>query len=235
MPGIKNVSTVIAAGGSGDRFGGDIPKQFLDIEGEPMVVRAIKPFLEAENLKIIAVAVPLDWINWMKAQVKDRDWGKIVKVVQGGANRGESVFAGLKAVKDSDVVHIHDAARPFTTLRMLAEASKKAWEYGGAAVAIPVKDTLKRETEGIIASTINRENLWRIQTPQTFRTKVILKAYKIAMKLGFMGTDDCVLLERFTGIKVKLVQGSELNIKITTPEDLELAKAIARMGEDENG
>ena len=229
MPEYKYISAVIAAGGSGDRFGGDIPKQFMELENEPVIIRSIMPFLEMEYLRAIAVSVPADWLNWMRDQVKQRNWNKIVKVVQGGAHRGESVYAGLKAVKDSDIVHIHDAARPFLTSRMLTDAAQKAWEYGGAAVAVPVKDTLKKESEGIISSTVNRENLWQVQTPQTFRTKVIIKAYKIAMNLGFRGTDDCVLLERLTGIKVKLVQGSDLNIKITRPEDFQLASAIVKL------
>jgi len=231
MPEYKSISAIIAAGGSGNRFGGEIPKQFMDLENEPVVIRSIFPFLEMDYLKSIAVAVPAEWMDWMRDQIKDRKWSKYVKVVQGGAHRGESVYAGLEIVKDSDVVHIHDAARPFLTKKMLTEAAKKAWEYGGAAVAVPVKDTLKKEDEGLIVSTVSRENLWQVQTPQTFRTKVILKAYKIAMNLGFQGTDDCVLLERLTGIKVKLVQGSELNIKITQPEDFKLAAAIVRMND----
>lgn len=225
----KSTAVVIAAGGSADRFGGNIPKQFLDLGGEPVVIRALKPFLKEPELKTVAVAVHRDWMDWMKEQLCRRGWDKKVKVVPGGAHRGESVFNGLKAIKDTDIVHIHDAARPFVNLRMITEAAKRAWEYGGAAVAIPVKDTIKKENEGIIAATFSRDNLWRVQTPQSFRTKVILKAYKIAMKLGFQGTDDCVLLEKLTGIKVRLIQGSELNIKITTPEDFLLAQAITRM------
>ena len=160
MPEYKSISAIIAAGGNGNRFGGQIPKQFMELENEPIVIRSIIPFLEIEYLKAIAVAVPANWMNWMRDQIKDRKWNKYVKVVQGGAHRGESVFAGLKIVKDSDVVHIHDAARPFPTQRMLSEAAERAWEYGGAAVAVPVKDTLKKEKEGIIVSTVSRENLW---------------------------------------------------------------------------
>jgi len=229
MPEFKTIAAVIAAGGIGERFGSDTPKQFLEIEGVPIVVRAIKPFLLQPGMKSIAVVVPVNWLNWMKDKVKEYDLGKMVKVIKGGSHRGESVYNGLKALKETDIVHIHDAARPFITRELLERVSQKAWEYGGAAVAVPVKDTVKKESDGVIVSTLNRDNLWRVQTPQTFRTKVIQKAYKVAVKLGFQGTDDCVLLERLTGIKVKLVPGSELNIKITTPEDYVLSKAIAKV------
>jgi 2-C-methyl-D-erythritol 4-phosphate cytidylyltransferase len=228
----ESVGVVIAAGGSGDRFGGDTPKQFLDLEGEAVVIRALRPFLGESRLKMIAVAVPAKWMHWMGGQVESQGLSEIVKIVPGGAHRGASVFAGLKVVQDTDVVHIHDAVRPFASKKTLKEAAQKAWEYGGAVVAVRVKDSLKKESDGLIVSTIDRERIWRAQTPQTFRTNVILKAYKIALNSGFQGSDDAILLEKFTGIKVKLIPGTEMNFKITTEDDFQLARAIIRMNKD---
>lgn len=225
----KTLSAVIAAGGKADRFGQDIPKQFIELEGVPIVVRSIEPFVKHPECTGVAVAVPAEWVDWMKGQVKERNWKDIVKVVKGGKQRGDSVYAGLKALKETDIVLVHDAARPFITTEMITKTAMKAWEYGGAAAAVPITDTIKRERDGIIIGTINRNGLWRVQTPQAFRFKVIMKVYKIARKQDFQGTDDAALLERFTGIKVKLVPGSEINIKITTPEDLKFAAAFARI------
>lgn len=223
------MSAVIAAGGFGERFGGEVPKQFAELEGEPVVIRSLKPFILHPDCSGIAVAVPGGWVDWMKREIRNQGWRDRVKVVKGGEYRGDSVYAGLRALKETDVVMIHDAARPFIPLELITTAARKAWEYGGAAAAIPVSDTLKREKDGIVNGTITRAGLWRVQTPQAFRYKIIMKAYKIARKLGFQGTDDAVLLERFTGIKVKLVPGSDLNIKITTPDDLYLARAVVRI------
>ena len=224
-----SLSAVIAGGGVGARCGGEIPKQFQELDGIPVILRTIRKFVQHPECSAIAVVVPADWTDWMRKQVRAMEWRDKVRVVKGGAERGDSVFAGLKALKETDVVVIHDAARPFLTSEMITESAKRAWEYGGATTAVPVTDTLKRENEGVISGTVRRKGLYRVQTPQGFRFKIIMKAYKISRKIGFSGTDDCVLLERFTGIKVKLVKGSNLNIKITTPEDFDIAEAIIRM------
>ena len=226
MTEFPTISVVIPAGGGGVRFGGGTPKQFLRLEGAPVIIRAMSPFYAHHRCAKIAVAVHPDWLDWMKIRVDERLWDDKVIVISGGAERGDSVYAGLKALPETDVVLIHDAVRPFVTEKMINETASAAMEYGGAAAAIPVSDTLKRENNGFIADTVSRENLWRVQTPQAFRYREILNAYKAAEKAGFKGTDDCVLAEKFAGTRIKLVMGSESNIKITLPEDLEMAKKL---------
>ena len=211
-------------------MGGDIPKQFRLLAGSPMVIHTIKPFFEYGSCAQIIVAVHPEWKEWVQSILDDMGWSSKVKVVYGGEKRGDSVYHGLKALKRADIVLVHDAVRPFVSVRMIEEAAQKAWEYGGAAIAVPIIDTVKREDEGIIRSTVNRSKLWQVQTPQAFRYNIIMKAYEIAQRNGFNATDDCRLLEKYTGIKVKLVLGSRLNIKITTPEDFLLAKAIMKCG-----
>jgi 2-C-methyl-D-erythritol 4-phosphate cytidylyltransferase len=132
----------------------------------------------------------------------------------------------LKTLEKGDIVLIHDAVRPFINRQMIDDCISMAEEYGASAVAVPVTDTLKKEKFGFIEDTLNRQGLWRVQTPQAFRYQDISEAYELAIKVGFRGTDDCVLYEKFLGKKVKIVPGSNLNIKITTAEDLKLAKAL---------
>jgi len=221
-----SISVVIPAGGGGVRFGGDTPKQFLPLEGVPVIIRAMSPFYAHHRCAKIAVAVHPNWLDWMNIQVNERLWDDKVEVTAGGAERGDSVYAGLKALPETDVVLIHDAVRPFVTEKMITETAAAAVKYGGAAAAIPLSDTLKREKDGFIENTVDRENLWRVQTPQAFRYREIIKAYEAAEKAGYKGTDDCVLTEKFAGTRIKLVMGSESNIKITLPEDLEMAKKL---------
>ncbi|MBC8204343.1 2-C-methyl-D-erythritol 4-phosphate cytidylyltransferase [bacterium] len=224
-----SIAAVIAAGGAGTRMGGDVPKQFRMLNGQPLIMQTLKPFYQSPHCLQIVVAAHPDWKKWMKERINESGWKDKVKVVTGGKERGDSVYSGLKALNKPDIVLIHDAVRPFINEEMMNEAAKKAWEYGGAAAAVPILDTIKREDEGIIKSTVNRTHLYQVQTPQAFRYNIIMKAYRIARKNGFQATDDCMLLEKYTGIKIKLVPGSRLNIKITEPEDFILAEAIAEV------
>jgi 2-C-methyl-D-erythritol 4-phosphate cytidylyltransferase len=223
---MSNVSVIIAGGGSASRFGGDTPKQFLSLAGEPVIVRAIKPFAEYPDCRAIAVAIPAGWFEWMTEMVNRKGWSHKIRIVPGGKERGDSVYNGLKALPRSDVVLIHDAGRPFVTMEMIDEVANSAMEYGGAVIAIPVTDTLKRESDGFIIETVDRWNLWRMQTPQAFRYDVIVSAYDQAMRDRFYSTDDCAIVEKYADVKIKLVLGSERNIKITTKEDFAIAEAL---------
>jgi len=221
-------AVIIAAGGSGTRFGGDIPKQFQYLQGEPIVIRAMAPFCVHPFCRRIAVVVHKDWFDWMDEQLSiHHPWGTCVSIVPGGQQRGDSVYAGLKAIADPGIVLIHDAARPFVSVNMINETVLAAEEFGASAVAVPVTDTIKREEEGFIDGTVDRSGLWRVQTPQGFRYKDILKAYGMARKEGFYGTDDCILVEKYLGMKIKIIPGGDYNIKITTQEDLKIASALA--------
>jgi len=221
-------AVIIAAGGRGDRFGGDIPKQYLSLQGEPIVIRAMAPFCVHPFCRRIAVAVHKDWFDWMDEQLSvHHPWGACVTIVPGGQRRGDSVYAGLKAITDSGIVLIHDAARPFVSVQMINDTVLAAQEYGASAIAVAVTDTIKREEGGFIDGTVDRSGLWRVQTPQGFLYKDILKAYEMARKDGYYGTDDCVLVEKYLGMKIKIIPGADYNIKITTQEDYKMASALA--------
>ena len=223
-----NFSVVVAAGGTGERFGADKPKQFLPLQGEPVVIRSMAPFCVHPFCRNIIVAVHRDWFQWLDDEMNiHHSWGTCIGIVPGGEERADSVYAGLKAIIDKEIVLIHDAARPFVSIKMINDSVLAAQEYGAAAVAVPVTDTIKREKDSFISETVERAGLWRVQTPQAFRYDVIMKAHKMAQEDGFKGTDDCMLVERYLDTKIKIVQGADFNIKITGPEDMKIASALA--------
>jgi 2-C-methyl-D-erythritol 4-phosphate cytidylyltransferase len=209
------VAVIIAAGGSGKRMGR--PKQFLPLAGKAVVEWTIEVFRKIKVVGQIVLAVPEDDLE------RAKNLG--VTVVAGGEERGDSVKNGLKAVAfDTDIVMIHDGARPLITPDIIEKAISEAKEYGAAIVGVPVKDTIKRVGDDlIIKDTVDRQALWSAQTPQVFKYEIITRAYA---KKG-SATDDAKLVEDL-GIKVKMVMGSYENIKITTPEDLIVAEAILR-------
>ena len=209
------VAVIIAAGGSGKRMGR--PKQFLPLAGKAVVEWTIEVFRKIKVVGQIVLAVPEDDLE------RAKNLG--VTVVAGGEERGDSVKNGLKAVApDTDIVMIHDGARPLITPDIIEKAISEAKEYGAAVVGVPVKDTIKRVGDDlIIKDTVDRQALWSAQTPQVFKYEIITRAYA---KKG-SATDDAKLVEDL-GIKVKMVMGSYENIKITTPEDLIVAEAILR-------
>ena len=220
---VPNISVVIAAGGTGARFGDTIPKQFHQIRNIPLIIRTLKPFYNYQHCAKIVVAVHPQWIEWMEEQIEMNDYRDKVQIVEGGLERGDSVYNGLKSLPETNIALIHDAVRPFIDERIIRDTSRAAMEYGAAAAAIPVTDTLKLENDGFIQETIDRQRLWRVQTPQAFKYDIIMRAYAEAAQNSFQATDDCTLVEKFTATKIKLIMGSEYNIKITTPEDMEIA------------
>lgn len=155
----------------------------------------------------------------------------MLSIVSGGAERQHSVYNGLKAVKESDFVLIHDGARPFITIEKIHELVKEANEHGAAVPAVPMKDTVKRVSQGFVDETVERSSLWAIQTPQAFRVSLILEAHERARQEGYVGTDDASLVERI-GKKVKVIEGNYRNIKLTTPDDLLFAEAILSVKEE---
>lgn len=227
MSDFPKFSVVIAAGGSGSRFGGEIPKQFVPLHGEPVIIRALAPFCAHPHCRRIAVAVHPDWYEWMEQLVKMYKFTDCIRLIPGGKERGDSVYAGLKILDNPELVLIQDAARPFVTVKMINDCVTAAKEFGASAVAIPVTDTLKREINGYIDGTVDRNGIWRVQTPQAFRYKDIMNAYEMARKENYYGTDDCILIEKYTELKIKFVLGARFNMKITTQEDIIIAEALA--------
>jgi 2-C-methyl-D-erythritol 4-phosphate cytidylyltransferase len=214
---------VIVAAGLGRRFGGNVPKQFLELGGEPILLRAIRAFEEHAAIAELVVVLPPFYAaappEWLRARP--------VKVVPGGAERGASVWNGLAALDPNlDTVLVHDGARPFVTSDIITRVIQ-ATPGGGAIAAVPVADTLKRvQADGLITETVERATLWQAQTPQGFPRALLVRAYQRARAEGRGGTDEAELVERL-GVRVRVVLGSPTNVKITRPEDLPLAEALA--------
>ncbi|HEX5723833.1 MAG TPA: 2-C-methyl-D-erythritol 4-phosphate cytidylyltransferase [Longimicrobiaceae bacterium] len=216
-------AAVVVAAGAGARLGGPIPKQFLEVAGEPILLRAVRPFLEHPRVgAVVVVLPPLD-----AARPPHFLAGLAIRIVAGGAERGDSVWNGLLATPEqAERVLIHDGARPFVTAPVIDRVLDAA-RRGGALAALPVTDTIKEvDTDGTVAATLERTRLWQAQTPQGFPRGEILAAYHRARQEGVAATDDAALYERYVG-PVKVVLGSELNLKITRPLDLEVAAAVA--------
>lgn len=231
----KNISSpyctaVIVAAGSGSRMsdGNNSPKInkiFLELCDTPILAHTLLAFQHCQYIEdIIIVTRECDIVD-CKAVCDDFDISKIKTIVTGGATRQESVQKGLAEVcEHASLVAIHDAARCIITPQEIDDVVLAAAQHGAAALGVPCKDSLKQVDSGCnIAATIPRENIWQIQTPQVFAPDIIDLAHKSACELNISATDDCEVAERY-GVKIKMVEGSYSNIKITTPEDLIIAE-----------
>jgi len=222
------VFAIIPAAGSGTRIGGDIKKQFLPLKGKPIIVHTLQQFEHCSEVDEVALALPESAMSEMEAIVERYRLHKVSKMVLGGAKRQDSVRNVLNrlALKDSDIVLVHDGVRPFIETKRIAHLLKICKEYDAAVLAVQPKDTIRRSTAGgYFDQTLDRTALWMIQTPQAFRSKLLIKAFEKAKKDKFYSTDEAALVERL-GVKIRIVEGSYDNIKITTPEDLELGLLI---------
>lgn len=237
----RNYAIVVAAG-QGKRMGTDVSKQYLLLDDKPVVVHALRAFDEQPAIEaIVLVVAPSDVKRVKDSIVSEYEFKKPVLVVEGGQERQQSVYNGLKALGefgDVDIVVIHDGVRPFVTEQMIRDSILAADRYGAAVVGVPVKDTIKKvDDEQFVICTPKRSQLWLVQTPQAFKYRLIWEAHEKAVQDGFCGTDDAVLVERL-GHPVKMVMGSYCNIKITTREDLILAREFMAGGlvyEDRHG
>ena len=224
------VMMVAAAGGS-TRMGQ--PKQHILLDNRPVLIHTLLALQSADAVdEILLIARPED-IDTFMVQAKEAGVSKLRTAVAGGATRQQSVANGLAALPDeATLVGVHDGARPLIDPDTVAAVIEAAAQCGGAAVAVPVKDTLKRtDADGIILDTPDRTNLWRVQTPQVFDRAALCAAMDAAMAAGKDYTDDCQLMEA-AGHKVKLVKGLDTNLKLTTPEDIALAKALMKESKD---
>ncbi len=230
---------LIPAAGMGKRMGASINKQYLQLDGLPIVARSISIFENSPLISAIYLVIPADEIPYCREHVVEAcGFRKIAAIVPGGRERQNSVMNGLRAmlgqVEDDRVVVIHDGVRPLVTPELLQESITVARCNDGALVAVPAKDTIKTVLNGFVTGTPDRESLWLAQTPQAFRFSVIYAAHLTAEHDRYMGTDDASLVER-TGGMVKIVRGDYQNIKITTPEDLVLAEAFLASRVKEGG
>ena len=227
------VSAIIVAAGRGSRMNMDINKQYIEVAGKAVLARTLQVFNDCDSIDEIIVVVNENDIIFCKQNIVDfYEFSKVKTLVAGGDERQKSVYNGLKEVNEQcDIVLIHDGARPFISEESIKNSIWASVEFGGSVVAVPVKDTIKMaNTQGIITQTIDRSTLWSVQTPQTFKYDLVMSAHKSAIKDGFIGTDDAVLLERL-GHQLKVVMGGYDNIKITTKEDLIVAEATIKMRE----
>jgi 2-C-methyl-D-erythritol 4-phosphate cytidylyltransferase len=226
------VTAIIAAAGLGKRFGEGIKKQFMPLGGKPLLVYSIEGFEESELTKEIILVVPEDSINYCQREVVERfRFKKITKIIPGGEERRHSVKSGFNSIStETDVVVVHDGVRPFVTVSLINEVIKECLKSGGAIAAIPVTDTVKKSSDNNhIENTLSRETLWLAQTPQAFKYDLLKMAYEKTDINGFLCTDESSLVETL-GTRIKLVQGSQINIKITTPEDLLFGELILKDG-----
>jgi len=214
----------------GKRMGASINKQYLQLDGMPIVARTITVFEQSPEIEAIYLVIPEAEIPYCREHVVEAcGFRKVVQIIPGGRERQNSVMNGLRAMRpqlaDDDVVVIHDGVRPLITPELLLESIAVACSDAGALVAVPAKDTIKVVRDGIVTDTPDRESLWQAQTPQSFRFATIFAAHVEAEQDCFTGTDDASLVERCGG-KVRIVRGDYRNIKITTPEDLVLAESF---------
>lgn len=226
------LGVIIPAGGIGSRLGRERPKQLLDLTGRPMLARTCQAFLEIAAIRQVVIAAPpahtQATIDALRPHFAPVDFDRLVFTV-GGLTRQDSVRAGLARLDTAiTLVLVHDAARPLVNRATIERCLNAAWEFGAAIAAIPVKDTLKLADDGqTIITTVDRTDLWQAQTPQAMRREYLERAFVEAARTGFVGTDEASLLEA-AAIPVRLVAGSERNLKITHPEDMRLAEALLR-------
>ena len=231
------VAVVVPAGGSGTRMGNEIPKQFLQLGGVPLLIHALRVFESSKTIAEIVVVVPQDAITYCQQElVPQYALSKVSTVTAGGARRQDSVWNGLQAVdKRTKIVVVHDAVRPFVTGTMIEDVVDGARNHGAAIVAIPLHDTVKRAApDGMIDATLDRQRLWSAQTPQAFDVESLREAHRSSQESGAEATDDAFLVERI-GRRVAIVNGSPDNIKVTRPEDLVRGEAILRLRTSETG
>lgn len=222
------VSVIIVAAGSGKRMKSAIAKQYLDLKGRSILSYTVDVFEKSPIVGEIILVTGKEEIDYVKSEIVEKyKFNKVKAVIEGGSERQYSVENGLKAVdKSCDAVMIHDGVRPFIDSESICVLAEETIKYGACVLGVPAKDTIKIcDENGFVSDTPERKLIWHAQTPQSFKYNIIADAYKKANEDGFLGTDDSVLVER-TGCKIKMVEGSYDNIKITTPEDLYVGERI---------
>lgn len=228
----RNTTAIILAAGQGKRMQSEVHKQYLLIQDKPVLYYSLQVF-ENSFIDNIILVVGKGEEEYCRKEIVDKyGFAKVRVIVEGGKERYHSVAYGIKAIKwDCDYIFIHDGARPFIDEDILERAFEQVQKSKACVVGMPVKDTVKiADTAGFVESTPNRSRVWQIQTPQVFEAELITKAYERLLveevpllSSGVVITDDAMVVEYFTKLPIKLVEGSYRNIKITTPEDLEIA------------
>ncbi len=232
----SQTTAILVAAGTGSRMGVQAtPKQFLPVGGMPILAHTLNMFDSAAVIDHVVLVIRAEDRERCETLIAEHGIAKTLTIVDGGKERQDSVLRGLRAApSQTEIVLIHDAVRMFVTVAILRESIDAARQIGASVAAVPAKDTIKEvaavanDADGrwpVVSKTYNRRLLWQIQTPQTFRFRLILDCYERAVAEGFEATDDAMMAEHF-GFPVALVSGSYRNIKITTPDDLLIAEAF---------
>ena len=226
-------SVIIPAAGAGERMGTPVSKQFLLLQGKPILVRTIERFQACTAIDEIIVAIHSSSRQQVELLVREYRLSKVSKIVEGGRRRQDSVWNAIQHIDPrAEIVIVHDAVRPFIQQKLILASIDKALSDSAAVVAVRAKDTIKAgNDQGRFERTLDRSVLWMAQTPQTFRKQVLIDAYVHAGRENIEGTDDASFVERLN-IRPAIVEGSFDNIKITTPDDLEFAEVLARRFKD---
>ncbi len=221
---------IIPAGGKGLRTGKSIPKQFLKFDGRELIAYTLETFQKSSLINEIIISVAPAYFNRMKKIIQKNNFTKILKVVEGGKERQDSVYNALLSIdrKEEAVVVIHDAVRPFLSKELLNKAIVTAKQKGNAIVAIKCRDTLVKGNNDSAKTYVDRNKIYYIQTPQVFKYSDLMHSMKLAKKMKLKGTDESMLVKN-AGYKINLVEGSILNFKITEAEDIKILKKILKV------
>jgi 2-C-methyl-D-erythritol 4-phosphate cytidylyltransferase len=216
------VKVIIPASGSGERFGGNTPKQFIRLKGKEILVSCLEKFNSIKVIDEIIIATKLEYFLRITELIQKHKLKKVKKITEGGNRRQDSVYNALVSLDCSkdDIILIHDAVRPFISEKKIIEIINAAKEYKCIVPGLPVAETVKRTLKNnIVKETIDRNNLWTIQTPQAFRFDILKKSFDKAYKENFTGTDESAIVEN-AGYKVKVIEGEMTNVKITFRKDI---------------
>lgn len=223
-------TAIILAAGKGLRMKAGINKQYINLEGRPILSHALEVFFACPAIDEVVLVIGSDDMELCDNMIlKTIRHDKPLKLVIGGEERQDSVFNGLKHVdNNAEIIIIHDGARPFITSQMIMECIEGAFKYGASTLGVPIKETVKViDDKGFVKNTPNRENIWITQTPQAFDRGLIVQAHELARINNIKATDDAMLIEHL-GHPIKMIEGDYSNIKITTSEDLAVAETILR-------
>lgn len=220
----EKIAAIILAGGRGSRMHSDVPKQYMEVSGRPLLYYTLKAFEDSEVEEIILVAGEND-LDYCRTEIVEKfQFHKVKHITAGGRERYHSVYAGLRAVSDADYVLIHDGARPLVSQEIIGRNICEVRQCKACVTAVPAKDTVRISDGTCYAEyTPDRSRVWLMQTPQTFQYSLIIKAYEQLMAHEISGiTDDAMVVETCLKFPVKFVEGDYRNIKVTTPEDMVL-------------
>lgn len=221
-----NIGLIVAAG-KGKRMGSEISKQFLTLKGKPLLYYTIKAFSQCEQIHSIVLVLSKEEMDFARKEIVEKyDFKKVSALVEGGKERQESVYNGLKAINNCNIVIIHDGARPFVSSDIIETGISYAEKFGASACGVKPKDTIKVvDTEGFSVATPDRNSLMAVQTPQCFKFDLIMESHNKASREKYPATDDTMIVENY-GHRVYLYEGDYTNIKVTTPEDMLLGEEI---------